>query len=336
MSKNFVSIIIVTLNRKKELVNCINSITKQKYNYFEVIVIDNNSSDGSVEELRKKYPFVRIFKTKKNLGTSYTRNAALIFSRGDIVWFLDSDVYLNDKNIMKQMVKKIINGKDALGGEAILNNQDEIVGNKKLILYPNGMIKGQIYLNNKDSKTKVLPTCNLMIKKNCIIDIGGFDHFYFFYLEDLDLTLRLNNSGYSLYSLGNCGVVHYFSKKTRFNNLYISGKNRTYFVLKNLGIINLLLLPFLDLIYIFDFKNLFKIYNKVLSDDRIENSRIKIKNKNFSFFSLKNVFFLIINKFLSMMYSYIFIPYFLIRSKSIRRKINFLNLVNISDFKKIS
>jgi len=53
MSKNFVSIIIVTLNRKKELVNCINSITKQKYNYFEVIVIDNNSSDGSVEELRK-------------------------------------------------------------------------------------------------------------------------------------------------------------------------------------------------------------------------------------------------------------------------------------------
>ena len=47
---------------------------------------------------------------------------------------LDSDVYLNDKNIMKQMVKKIINGKDALGGEAILNNQDEIVEIKAYLI----------------------------------------------------------------------------------------------------------------------------------------------------------------------------------------------------------
>ena len=98
MNENFplLSIIIVNLNRKKDLLNCLKSIFSQIYKHYEILLIDNGSSDGSAEAVEEKFPEVRIFKTNKNLGTSYTRNAGVNFSKGDLIWFLDSDVYLED------------------------------------------------------------------------------------------------------------------------------------------------------------------------------------------------------------------------------------------------
>ena len=240
-SQPLVSIIIVNLNRKKELTNCIESLNFQNYKNYEILLIDNNSVDGSAEYINSKFPNTHIYKTSKNLGTSYTRNAGVNFSNGELIWFLDSDTYLNDENVLLNLVNKFTNNNeiDAIGGEAILNEKNEVLGTKKLALYPNGMTKG--YLDNSDMKTKVevLATCNLMIKRKAIENVGGFDHFYFFYLEDLDLTYRIFKKGYKMYLIEKCPVIHYFSEKSRFKNHFQAKKNRIYFIIKNFSILNI-------------------------------------------------------------------------------------------------
>ena len=75
--------------------------------------------------------------------------------------------------------------------KGILDESQKIIGVKELKLFSNGMIKGFTHKNQQNNiYTKVLATCNLIIKK-IFLEIGGFDHFYFFYLEDIDLTYRI-------------------------------------------------------------------------------------------------------------------------------------------------
>ena len=87
---------------------------------------------------------------------------------------------------MENLVQLIVNDQeiDGVGGEAVINNTGEIIGTKLLKLYPNGLTKG--YFNDNQNKdkfsTEVIATCNLFVKKEVIKAVGGFDHFYFFYL----------------------------------------------------------------------------------------------------------------------------------------------------------
>ena len=332
-----VSIIIVSLNRKKELLKCIKSISEQSYKDFEILLIDNNSNDGSCEIIKSTFPDTKIYKTKKNLGTSYTRNAAINFSSGNLIWFLDSDVYLLNKDVLKNLIKKFNSDPkiDAMGGEAMLDDKYNIVGTKKLELYANGMIKGFMVNNIKNTNVKVLATCNLIVKSSIIKEIGGFDHFYFFYLEDLDLTYRIFKKGYKLHLINECPVIHYFSNTTRFKNYFLANRNRIYFLVKNFSLLNVIFLPILDLIYIFNLETLKRILNKTNN-----NSNIKYQiNSSIKKFSLIN--FLLISKnafliFVSMLFSYIYIPYYLAIIFLKMHKKNFLEMINNEDFILIS
>ena len=175
-----ISIIIVNLNRVKELTNCIESLNSQNYKNYEILLIDNNSIDGSAEHIKSKFSNINVYKTSKNLGTSYTRNAGINFSKGELIWFLDSDSYLIDNNVLHNLVSEFKNNEiDGIGGEAILDEKNQVLGTKKLVLYPNGMTKGYLDRSNNKVKVEVLATCNLMVKRKVIEDIGGFDHFYF-------------------------------------------------------------------------------------------------------------------------------------------------------------
>ena len=330
-----VSIIIVNLNRVKELTNCIDSLNSQNYKNYEILLIDNNSIDGSAENIKSKFPNVYVYKTSKNLGTSYTRNAGINFSKGELIWFLDSDSYLIDNNVLLNLVNEFnTNEIDGIGGEAILDENNQVIGTKKLVLYPNGMTKGYLDRSNNKVKVEVLATCNLMVKRKIIEDVGGFDHFYFFYLEDLDLTYRIFKKGYNMYLIEKCPVVHFFSEKSRFKNHFKAKRNRIYFVIKNLNIINIFILPIHDLFYIFNFDSLKRIKKKIFHNYYAENQFIKVAPKNFSTKSILHTLKITLLTILSMFFSYFYIPYFLIKKVFIKKKIdNFLELVKKDDFK---
>ena len=337
-NKPLVSIIIVTLNRKDDLINCISSIQSQSYRNYELIIIDNNSNDGTVDIIKKKFLKTKIFKTKKNLGTSYTRNAAVKFSKGDLIWFLDSDAYLTHEKVLETFVNKFKEKNDvsAFGGEGILDESQKIIGVKELKLFPNGMIKGFTHKNQQNNiYTKVLATCNLIIKKKIFLEIGGFDHFYFFYLEDIDLTYRIYKKKFKIGLINNCPVVHTFSKKSRFRNFFKSNRNRIYFLIKNYHIKHVVLLPFFDILYVFNFNSFKRFFKKFYINPKKDKFNTHEIKKNFKINNMINSIYLSTLVIGSMLFSYFYIPYYLINIKKIKKEQNFLELINNDDFIKI-
>jgi len=337
----FVSIIILNLNRKKELLKCLKSIKTQTYNNYEIIIIDNASIDGSIEEISKKYNDIKIYKTKKNLGTSYTRNAGVNFSKGELIWFLDNDVSLENKNTLQNLIQ-LFNNKteiDGIGGEAKIDNNEKTIATKRLKLFNNGLTKGYFYRSelNKEISVEVLPTCNLLIKKKIINKIGGFDDFYFFYLEDIDLTYRATKGGFKLFVSHKCSVIHHFSELSRFKNHFIAKRNRIYFILKNYNIFFIFLLPILDFFYVINFDNLKRIYSKFFQNQKYYKNLVNDSKKKISFKNILDTFKITLITLFSIINSYIYIPFYIFKySFRSRRNINYLKKVNTRDFKKIN
>jgi len=115
ISKNhLVAIVILSHNKKKDILECLDSIFKLDYIEFEVIVIDNASSDGSVDEIKTKYPNVHLNESKINLGVARGRNLGVRYANKKFNYkfllFLDDDIVI-DKNALSEMVNSFnING----------------------------------------------------------------------------------------------------------------------------------------------------------------------------------------------------------------------------------
>jgi len=142
----------------------------------------------------------------------------------------------------------------------------------------------------------------------------------------------MKKKGYKLFVIDECKIVHYFSQKNRFNNYFKSSRNRVYFLIKNFKLSNVLLLPINDLIYLFDINSFKKFYNKLIENRNSENYRIKKTEKNFSFFNLIHTLNMTILLSVSLIFSYMYIPYYLLLNKDKKNRKNFLNLINLNDF----
>ena len=142
--KFFFSIIIPTYNVENIIKECINSVTQQKRPNIEILIINDNSKDGSLEVCKteaEKNKVIRVINNKKNLGVSITRNKGIAKAKGKYLIFLDSDDLLYKKSLIN-LEKKIIE-----------NNHPEVILCKfKHKTYPytnNVLIKNKIYNSRK-------------------------------------------------------------------------------------------------------------------------------------------------------------------------------------------
>ncbi len=253
MSRPVVSIIIATWNRVDELCSCIKSIRAISCPETEVIVVDNGSTDGTVARVRSAFPDVRLLAAACNRGTSEARNAAVCSSRGEFLWFLDSDAAVADPRLASRLVQAFRRDPTlgGVGGEAVCDQQERIVGTKYLRLLPNGLTEGAVFEQSEGTlAVQCLPTSNLFVPRQLFEDVGGFDNLFFFYLEDLDLTWRIHTQGRRLEVWPMMPVIHSFSAAARRRDEFTPRRNRVYFMLKNMPIRRVLLLPLLDLAYV--------------------------------------------------------------------------------------
>ena len=88
-----ISVIIVNWNRLDDMNETLFSLRSQTYKDYEIVVVDNDSNDGSVEMIEKKYPHVKLVKSTNNLGCEGGFNLGMKNSTGDIFFYLDSDAY---------------------------------------------------------------------------------------------------------------------------------------------------------------------------------------------------------------------------------------------------
>ncbi len=251
-----VSIVIPNYNGKHFLKKCLDSISKQTYKNIETIVVDNASSDNSIEFLKDEYPNVITISMTTNTGFSGAVNKGIIESKGDYVFLLNNDTEIDEK-----CVEYLVN--------TIKQNQNIFSVNSKMIQYNNRAllddagdeynIFGWAFKRgfNQRVQTNIKPrrvfTCcagAAIYNKKILNKIGYFDEAFFAYLEDVDIGFRANCFGYKNIFCPDAIVYHIISgttgnKKTEFKTK-LSARNNVYLIYKNLpSLLILLNLPFL-------------------------------------------------------------------------------------------
>ncbi len=230
------SVIIPNYNGEKNLKDCLNSITAQNYKDYEIIVVDDASTDSSCK-IVKKYKQVKLIKYKKNKGPASARNKGADYAKGDILLFLDSDVSLpkNCLNLINQRFSK-------------QKNISVIVGlpkhsKKNNNLYTDYFLS-RIYHNYSmlSDKIDIIYSTMFAIRKTVFFDVGKFNEkFKSAGIEDTELGNRLYNKGYVIKLLKDSGIIH--CKKHSFRSLmkndFLRTRKRIKFVLRGNQIKNI-------------------------------------------------------------------------------------------------
>jgi GT2 family glycosyltransferase len=197
---NLVSIIILNYNAGKLLSDCIESIFKTNYNNFEVILVDNASTDTSYKKCKEKFNKIHLIENKDNLGYCEGNNVGIREAKGQYVAILNPDTKV-EPNWLDELVTAYKKHGDALYQPKILafeNKIFETAGNMLQIFgfgYPKG--RGELDSNQYDVPGKIgyASGACLFTSMKVLNKIGYFDSFLFLYHDDLELGWRAAQRG---------------------------------------------------------------------------------------------------------------------------------------------
>ena len=242
MKKNLTSIIILNYNGKLFLKNCIDSINEHTPQEHEIIIIDNNSPDGSGDFFKQKYPDCKFILNKTNVGVPEGLNIGIKNSNGEFLVFLNNDLTVN-KNWLNAFFSAYKKYGNALYQPKSLKmkNLEQIDGVGNMInLFGFGFSRGKgepdigKYDKNIEEISYASGTC-MFLPKKIIDEIGVFDKTLFAYHEEVDLGWRARLFGYKSYYvpeslIHHFGSAHWGWSKTKF---YLLERNRWIVLLKN-------------------------------------------------------------------------------------------------------
>ena len=219
-----VSVIIPSYNRKDDLRRCVDSVLLQESVSIEIVIVDDCSEDDTVVFLRSNYKSVRVISCSRRFGPSHLRNIGLKAAKGSFVLFLDSDVVLPEKDIVKKMVKIMSASPNIgeLGGEIPVYRgiMDQAIGKRRDFFGKNHDVisKKGARSNYQLKDCTYLATCNCMVRKSVALDVGGFDPYYKFGGEDADFGYRILMKGYLNRVCFKAGVHHHRSFAGRYSD----------------------------------------------------------------------------------------------------------------------
>lgn len=228
--KSKVTIIVPVLNTADFLEKCIESIKKINFQSYQVIFVDNCSSDGSYEILKKnRNKRFKIVKNKKNYGQSYSLNRAIKLSNSPYIAIMDSDdICLKDRiKYSYDFLKR--NSKFALvaGKSNTINENDQITDVRRFTLKLN-LINCRIFIDNPISHTTI------MFRKKIVKKLGGYSQKYN-YAQDFDLLSRILKNNYKIKVLNkHFSLVRKHKKQQSFKNKKKQDKERYEIVTKNI------------------------------------------------------------------------------------------------------
>jgi len=229
-----VSIIIVSWNAKKYLLNCLNSLleTSCRYN-SEIIVVDNASTDGSCDAVLSQFPQVKLIKNKENLGFSKANNIGIRRSDSRYVCLINSDVIVlpgNIENLIEYMDKhphvgitgpRILNPDHTLQVScrhfpSIWNNLCQTLCLNHL--FPKSRFFSEPFMNywahDVIRKVDAIGGMFWMVKRQALDKVGLLDEDFFIYAEDVDWCRRFHNADYDVVFCPAAEAIHYGGKSS--------------------------------------------------------------------------------------------------------------------------
>ncbi|WP_316507055.1 glycosyltransferase family 2 protein [Nitrosopumilus sp.] len=202
-----VSIIIVNFNGKKHLEKCLESLLKIYYSNYEIIIIDNNSTDGSIEFLEKNYPHIILKKLEKNYGFAQPNNLGAKLAKGKLLLFLNNDVSVTP-NFLNELVKSIIsNEKIAICQSLLLKSNNEIDSSGDFI-GNDGIPFSSKFVYSEPTEILSPRGASFIMKNSLFFSLGKFDETFFASFEDIDLGIRTWLAGNTVLVIPKSIVFH--------------------------------------------------------------------------------------------------------------------------------
>ena len=239
-----ITVVIPNWNGKKYLCSCLLALYESTEIEMDVIVVDNGSTDGSIEEVRNAYPEVSIIMLDKNYGFSKAVNEGIKRARTPYVLLLNNDTNV-ERGFVEALLKRIESDTTIFSVEAkMLQYQNPQKIDSAGTFYN---MLGWAYARGKGSSDeKYNEGCEsfaacagaAIYRKSVFDEIGLFDEVFFAYLEDIDIGYRARIHGYRNLYEPKARVLHVGSASSggRYNQFKIrnSARNNIYLIYKNM------------------------------------------------------------------------------------------------------
>ena len=229
-----VSIIIVSWNTREFLLQCLQSIVEtSKDCTYDITVVDNNSSDGSVEAVEKNFPAVKVIQTGANLGFAKANNIGIKESSGRYLCLVNSDVELLPDCVDKLV--RYLDGEPRVGlaGPQVLYEDRSVQPSVNRFptlwhelctalaldgLFPRSSLFNRRYweywANDEVRDVEVLAGCFWLARREALDTVGLLDEHFFFYGEDVDWCLRFHRAGWRVVFYPPAMAIHYFARSS--------------------------------------------------------------------------------------------------------------------------
>jgi GT2 family glycosyltransferase len=245
-----ISVVIVNYNGAAHLEHSLDAVFAQSVKADEVLLVDNASTDGSELEACERHPSVRLIRLEKNDGPCPARNAGLAAARNAWVLLLDNDAVL-----LPDTLAQLANAAAVEPSAALLQPRSVFASEPTRVHYDGGSLHyaGVFSLRNfyaplaeaegegavaVDGAVSVA----LLVRRELVLELGGFDPAYFILFEDLDLSLRLGIAGYTILSVehalvhhrgGTPGISFRSGPDYPHSRTFFHARNRGFVLLKN-------------------------------------------------------------------------------------------------------
>lgn len=258
-SKIDVSICIVNWNAKDYLDRCLLSIEDSTPPLAcQVIVVDNASTDGSVEMTQQKYPGIHLIENKMNLGFATANNQAIALATGETILLLNPDTELLPQALQTLFDYLSQNPKSAVVAPKLLNSDGSLqrsvrrFPNFKTVLYRYTFFKKLGIFSKEEAKNKMADFsfeeeksveqpagAALLIRRDILEKVGRLDPTFFLFYEEVDLCRRIKRRGHDIVYLPASRVVHHEGKSRQKNRQQLflpTIKSLFYYLKKHHGV----------------------------------------------------------------------------------------------------
>lgn len=242
------SVIIVSYNVKYFLEQCLCSVRsaiRESRLQAEVLVIDNVSSDGTIEYLSPLFPEMQFITNESNEGFAKANNRALRQAKGDFILFLNPDTLISADTLLYclrffdtqplagAVGVKMLDGSGRYLPESKRGFPTPWVSFCKMSgltrIFPHSALFSRYYLGNLNENSlqqvDALAGAFMLIRKETLEKTGGFDERFFMYAEDIDLSYRIIQAGYQNFYIPDAPIIHFKGESTQKDRDYV---NRFY------------------------------------------------------------------------------------------------------------
>ena len=244
------TIIVLTWNNFEDTAECLHSLRELNYSRYNVVLVDNGSTDGSIERLHSIFPEVKIIKNGENLGYAGGNNIGIEYALSKDVDYI---ILLNNDTIVDvNLATELIQASNEIKNLGILGCVNYYYNDRKKIQFSGGIFNwktGDIIDTTRhkinDGQFQLLKEVDtvagscLFFPTTVIKTVGLFDNRYFLTFEESDLCCRVKKAGYKVYTYMGAGIWHKVSvsgqAQTEGLNIlkYYAVRNRFLFLMRN-------------------------------------------------------------------------------------------------------